>query len=105
MPTKAHLPLKTSKDEHAIRKFIPKNLFKAFQIISQKSQFKISDSRKLWFFKSISQNLDTSNAKPHNTKLIGHTTSFPKHQAPSTNSQNQKSYAHFITANSAVKTH
>ena len=93
MPIKAHLPLKTSKNEHAIRKFIPKNLLKAFQIISPKSQYQNPESRKLLSFKPHSQNLGTSNAKTHNTKLIGHKTSFPKQQASSIDSQKRKSYA------------
>ena len=44
-------------------------------------------------FKPDSQFFGTSNAKTYKTKLIGHETSFPKHQASSTNSQNRKSYA------------
>ena len=87
MPIKAHLPHKKSKNRHTIRNFIPKNLFKASQIISQKSQFQNPESRKLLSFKPDLQNLGTSNAKTHNTKLIGHKTSFPKQQAPSINSQ------------------
>ena len=93
MPIRAHLPHKTSKNKRTIRKFIPKNLFKASQIISQKSQFKNPESRKLLPFKPVSQNLGTSNAKTHNTNLIGHKTSFPKQQAPSIDSQKRKSYA------------
>ena len=93
MPIKAPLPLKTSRNEHAIRKFIPKNLFKAFQIISRKLQYQNPESRKLRSFKPVSQNLGTSNAKTHNTKLIGHKTSFPTQQAPSIDSQKRKSYA------------
>ena len=93
MPIKAPLLLKTSTNEDTIRKFIPENLFKAFQIITRKSQFTISDSRKLWSFKPVSQNLGTSNAKTHNTKLIGHKTSFPTQQAPSIDSQKRESYA------------
>ena len=83
MPIKAHLPHKTSKNKHTIRRFIPKNLFKAFKIISRKSQYHNPESIKLLSYKPDSQNLDTSNAKTHNTKLIGHKTSFPKQQAPS----------------------
>ena len=93
MPIKAPLPLKTSKNEHAIRKFIPKNLFKAFQIISRKLQYQNPESRKLRSFKPVSQNLGTSNAKTHNTKLIGHKTRFPKQQAPSIDSKKRESYA------------
>ena len=93
MPIRAHLLRRTPKNEHAIRKFMPKNLFKAFQIITRKSQLEISDFQKLWLLKSVSQNLGTSNAKTHNTKLIGHNTSFPKQQAPSIDSQKRESYA------------
>ena len=93
MPIKAHLPHKTSKDRHIIRKFVSETLFKASQIISQNRNSTLPNPEKLLPFKPNSQFFGTSFAKPQNTKLIGHKTSFPKQQAPSSNSQNQKSYA------------
>ena len=93
MPNQAPLLLKTSTKKGTIRKFIPGNLSKAFQNIARKSQLIIPGFPQLWFLKSVSQNLGTPNAKTQNTKVIGHNTSFPKHQAPSFYPQNQKSYA------------
>ena len=58
-----------------------------------KSQLHTSNPEKQLHFKLNSHFFGTSNAKTQNTNLIGHKTSFPKQQAPSTNSQNRKSYA------------
>ena len=71
----------------------PKTFSKPFKSLHENHNSPFSDSRKLWSFKPVSQNLGTSNAKTHNTKLIGHKSSFPKQQAPSIYSQKRESYA------------
>ena len=71
----------------------PKTFSKPLKSLHENHNSQFSDFQKLWFLKSVSQNLGTSNAKTHNTKLIGHKTSFPKQQAPSIDSQKRESYA------------
>ena len=83
-----HQQLKTPYE-----RLFPKTFSKPFKTLHKNHNSQFSDFQKLWFFKSVSQNLDTSNAKTHNTKLIGHKTSFPKQQAPSIDSQTRESYA------------
>ena len=82
MSIKAHLLLDTSTYKHTIRKIIPKNLLNILQNDSQNHNSITQLPEKLLPFKPVSQILGTSNAKTQNIKVIGHKTSFPKHQAP-----------------------